>query len=64
MKVYPKSDDIRQRIAHPTAGPFRESGPAEWPLDSWTARRIRDGDVTTEEQKEEKKPKSAAAKSE
>lgn len=62
MKVLPKNDDIRKRIAHPTAGPFRESGPAEWPEDGWTARRIRDGDVTVEEPKEDRpKMKPAAA---
>jgi hypothetical protein len=48
MKVFPKNDDIRRVMAHPTAGKFRAEGPAEWPDDSFTHRRIRDGDVTLE----------------
>jgi hypothetical protein len=54
MKVWPLNEDKRRLLAHPTAGGFRETGSTEWPDDSWTYRRIRDGDVTTEEPKEEK----------
>jgi hypothetical protein len=47
MKVFPKDETIRRLISHPSGVPFRKDGPAEWPDDSYTARRIRDGDVTT-----------------
>jgi hypothetical protein len=48
MKVWPKNDSIRKILKHPAGGPFRQDGPAEWPDDSYTARRIADGDVTTD----------------
>ena len=47
MQVWPKNDDIRRVIYHPTGVRFRAEGPADWPDDSYTARRIADGDVTT-----------------
>ena len=51
MKVWPTSDLMRTQLKHPAGNiPFREEGPAEWPDDSFTHRRIMDGDVTTEEQ--------------
>jgi hypothetical protein len=50
MKVKAKNDDIRKILKHPTGGAFREDGTAEWPDDSFTHRRITDGDVTAEEQ--------------
>jgi hypothetical protein len=49
MKVLPKNDDIRRVLFHPNAGKFRAEGPAEWPDDSFTNRRIKDGDITKEE---------------
>jgi hypothetical protein len=48
MKVFPKNDDIRRVLAHPTAGKFRAEGLVDWPDDSFTQRRIRDGDITPE----------------
>ena len=57
MKVWPVNDDKRRVLKHPVAGGFRETGSIDWPEDAWTYRRIRDGDVTTEEHKEEKKEK-------
>lgn len=56
MKVFPKNDQVRKLLKHPVAKGFRAEGPAEWPDDSFTARRIADGDVTTED------PAKAAAK--
>jgi hypothetical protein len=65
MKVWPTSEEKRKVLVHPTGGAFRESGSTDWPDDTWTFRRIRDGDVTTEEPKEEKpKPKPAPSKTE
>lgn len=52
MKVMPKNDDMRKLLKHPTGGGFIADGPAEWPDDSFTHRRIRDGDVTVVEEKQ------------
>lgn len=49
VKVIPKNDTIRKLIKHPVGGPFRGQGAAEWPDDTYTARRIADGDVTVEQ---------------
>ena len=62
MKVLPKDDAMRKLIKHPTAGGFHEEGPAEWPDDQFTTRRLRDGDVTLAEPKAEHKEPSRKAK--
>ena len=49
MKVRAKNDDIRKVLKHPIGGRFREDGTAEWPDDSFTYRRIQDGDIVSEE---------------
>lgn len=52
MLVWPKNDQMRKLLRHPhgkTA--FPPQGPADWPDDSFTARRIADGDVSLEETK-------------
>jgi hypothetical protein len=36
---------MRELIRHPTAGLFRDKGGAAWPMDQFTMRRIRDGDI-------------------
>lgn len=65
MRVWPTSDAMRQALVHPTAGKFHDTGGAEWPEDSFTHRRIRDGDVSTEEPKEDRpKAKPAPQKTE
>lgn len=48
MKVWPRTDEIRKVLYHPTGAHFPAEGPVDWPEDSYTARRIADGDVTTE----------------
>lgn len=48
MKVTPKNADIRKTLKHPTAGGFGAEGHAEWPDDTFTYRRIQDGDITAE----------------
>jgi hypothetical protein len=48
VRVVPRDDDIRQFIKHPSGGPFPASGAAEWPLDTFTNRRLADGDITLE----------------
>jgi len=45
----PTREDIRKYVKHPHAiTHFDREGRAVWPLDQFTQRRIRDGDVTTE----------------
>jgi hypothetical protein len=55
-RVVPKNDDIRRVLKHPTGWiGFRATGSVEWPLDNFTARRLRDGDVTLEDARQEDK---------
>lgn len=54
VKVVPKNDSIRKLLKHPTAGPFRTEGSSDWPDDSFTARRMADGDVILEQHAEKK----------
>jgi hypothetical protein len=49
MKVWPKNDDVRRLIKHPTARGFRKEGPADWPADVFTFRLLQDGDITSSE---------------
>ncbi len=60
MKVWPKNDDVRKILKHPNGVGFREHGPIDWPDDSFTHRRIRDGDVLTEDPTPQSKPKRPA----
>ena len=50
MKVWPKNDEMRKILKHGAVG-FPEEGPAEWPDDTFTHRRIMDGDVMEETKK-------------
>jgi hypothetical protein len=53
VRVTPKNDAIRKAIYHPRTGArFPASGSVEWPLDRFTKRRIRDGDVTIEQREQ------------
>ncbi len=46
MLVWPKDAVVRKSMKHPAGWiAFRDNGPADWPADSFTARRIADGDV-------------------
>jgi len=47
MLVWPKDDNIRKILKHPgnAVVPFREEGPADWPDDTFTYRRIQEGDL-------------------
>jgi hypothetical protein len=50
VRVLPKNDEIRKILVHPNGNlAFREHGSVEWPLDQFTLRRLRDGDVTLDE---------------
>ena len=63
VRVNPATDDIRKHIKHPSGNiKFPESGSADWPLDSFTKRRLREGSVTREggEQKKASAPPKAS----
>jgi len=42
------ADDMRRLLRHPRAGGFRSEGSIEWPNDTFTQRRLRDGSVMLE----------------
>jgi hypothetical protein len=54
MKVWPRTEAIRKVLNHPSAGAFRPEGPADWPKDTFTVRRIRDGDLLTSSPEQQK----------
>jgi hypothetical protein len=62
MKVYALKDNVKQYVKHPRGTNFDKQGSADWPMDSFTTRRIRDGDISLEAPSEMKAaaPKSAA----
>jgi hypothetical protein len=39
------ADDMRRLLKHPQAGGFRSEGSIEWPLDTFTIRRLKEGSV-------------------
>lgn len=52
--VEPKNEAMRRVLKSSEGGGFRASGPAEWPLDSFTRRRLADGSIRrVEEEKRE-----------
>ena len=57
IRVEPANDDMRRVLAHPRAGHFRSEGSMEWPDDTFTHRRLRDGDVKRAEAKDKDKAK-------
>jgi hypothetical protein len=61
VRIEPASDVLRRAIRHPGGRGFPPTGPAEWPLDKFTKRRIADGSVTVVESKAEApKPRGRA----
>jgi hypothetical protein len=71
VKVLPKNEAMRKLLKHPSDNVAFPEANAErnwldWPDDSFTHRRITDGDVTVVEEKkpEEKKPAEDKAASE
>jgi hypothetical protein len=41
--------DMRKLLKHPTAGGFRPEGDIEWPNDTFTFRRLKEGSVKLSE---------------
>lgn len=58
VRVLPRDDAMRKLLKHPASGGFRPEGSIEWPLDQFTKRRLRDGDVTIEAQQAEPEQQS------
>jgi hypothetical protein len=67
VRVFAKDEKLAKVLKHPMGGRFGEDGSAMWPRDSYTMRRLRDGDITTEDpstreesqqQQQEEPPKS------
>jgi hypothetical protein len=55
VRVVPRDDEIRENIKHQPGGiAFPAEGSVEWPLDNFTKRRLRDGDVKLESQEDSK----------
>ena len=52
IRVEPANDDMRRVMAHPRAGHFRSQGSMVWPDDTFTYRRLRDGDIKRVEKDE------------
>jgi hypothetical protein len=51
VRVEPSDDTMRRLLKHPTAGGFRSSGDIEWPNDTFTKRRLKEGSVKLVEEK-------------
>jgi hypothetical protein len=52
VRVLPKNEEFRKFLVHPLNNVgFRDKGAIEWPLDQFTLRRLRDGDITLEDPK-------------
>jgi len=49
VRVVPANEQLRKNLKHPASGGFLAEGSTEWPLDQFTKRRLRDGDITVEE---------------
>lgn len=48
MQVWARTEELHKMLRHPTAGGFGAPWPssADWPDDSYTFRRMRDGDIS------------------
>jgi hypothetical protein len=50
VQVWPKNEAMRKLLKHPHDNvSFREEGPSDWPDDSFTHRRVMDGDIVLED---------------
>jgi hypothetical protein len=56
VRVEPANDDMRRLLKHPRAGGFRSEGSIEWPDDTFTKRRLKEGSITLAKPPETKPP--------
>ena len=49
VRVLPANDELRRVLHHPRGMRFRASGSVEWPMDSFTYRRLAEGAITLDE---------------
>jgi hypothetical protein len=45
VRVEPVNEEQRHVLRHPNGTAFRPTGSAEWPMDRFTQRRLRDGSI-------------------
>jgi hypothetical protein len=45
VKVLPGSDSMQRRLEHPTGIGLRAKGASDWPLDTFTKRRLKEGAI-------------------
>jgi hypothetical protein len=57
VRVVPRDDDMRRLLKHPRAGGFRSEGSLEWPNDTFTQKRLRDGSIKLAEEGQSEQPK-------
>jgi len=63
VRVLPRDDKVRKSISHyPTGIKFPAEGSVEWPHDTFTKKRIRDGSVKVDERSGEERDSSKAAR--
>jgi hypothetical protein len=55
VRVVPTSDALRRVLTHPSGCKLRATGSTEWPMDKFTARRLAEGAIKIEDEKEDKK---------
>lgn len=60
VRVEPRDDDMRRLLKHPRAGAFRSEGSLEWPDDTFTRRRLKEGSVKLAEEKKSAKHEEPA----
>ena len=46
VRVAPATEEIRRVLRHPHGMAFRSTGSVEWPMDSFTYNRIKEGSIT------------------
>jgi hypothetical protein len=53
-------DQMRRLLKHPSAGGFRSEGSIEWPNDTFTRRRLKEGSVKLAEKSDDTTSSDAA----
>ena len=62
VKVLPGSDSMQRRLEHPTGIGLRAKGASDWPLDTFTKRRLKEGAIIlAPDESKRKEPKAENA---